>query len=483
MPPVDVVVKGGKIVRHDGIWEGNVLVEGEKISGLVSGSRLPEAKEVIDARGLYVLPGLIDPHMHLQDSSRAPTFSSGKPTYTFEDNVRTESQSAAGGGVSTCIPLIFFRRDPDLSFLEIFEESKSYVEKGAVVDFGFSGLMTADRHVEELPRYARELGMTTFKFMMAYRGEEAEVFGVRAVDDGQILAGMEQLRKLREQGYATWAMVHTENMDIVDYQKPRLRAAGRQDLAAWTEARPSIAEEENLRRALFYAEITGAPLYVVHMSIGQGIDLIAAAKARGVNVIAETCTHYLQFTQDDHDKIDILGKVNPPLRSKWDQDRLWEGIRSGVISCMGSDHSTIMPIEDKRRQDLWSSIPGFPGTETMLTTLLHEGVNKGRIGLEKVVELCCYNNARVFGLYPQKGEIALGADADLVLVDLHKKVKVTPDLLHSNANYTLLDGIEMEGWPVLTMVRGTVVMRNGEIVGRPGHGRYLPRRARASAAV
>jgi dihydropyrimidinase len=150
---------------------------------------------------------------------------------------------------------------------------------------------------------------------------------------------------------------------------------------------------------------------------------------------------------------------------------------------MGSDHSTIMPIEDKRKKDLWSSIPCFPATETMLTTLLHEGVNKGRITLEKVVELCCYNNARVFGVYPQKGEIAVGADADLVLVDLHKKVRVTPDLLHSNANYTLLNGMEMEGWPVLTMVRGTVVMRDGEIVGRPGYGRYLPRRAQASVRV
>ena len=481
MPTVDVIVKGGKIVNHDGTREGSVLIEGEKIAGIMAGSELPEAGEVIDAAGLYVLPGLIDPHMHLQDSSRNPTFSNGDPVYTFEDNVRTESQSAAGGGVTTCIPMVFLRRDPGLSFLEIFEESKGFVEKGATVDFGFSGLITSDQHIEELPRYARELGMTTFKFMMAYRGEEAEMFGVRSVDDGQIITGFEQLAKLHAEGFPAWAMVHTENMDIVYNYKARLKAAGRQDLAAWTEARPSIAEEENLRRALFYAESTGAPLYVVHMTIGLGVDLVADAKARGVNVIAETCPHYLQFTKDDHDKIDILRQVNPPLRSEWDQERLWEGIRPGVISCMGSDQSTIMPVTEKRKQGLWTSIPGFPGTETMLSTLLHEGVNKGRIGLEKVVELCCYNNARVFGVYPQKGEIAVGSDADLVLVDLHKKVKVTPDILHSNADYTLLDGMEMEGWPTLSMVRGTVVMRDGEITGRPGHGTYIPRRASKSA--
>jgi dihydroorotase-like cyclic amidohydrolase len=212
------------------------------------------------------------------------------------------------------------------------------------------------------------------------------------------------------------------------------------------------------------------------MSIGTGVDLVREAKKRGVKVIAETCPHYLQFTRDDDDKIGRMGKVNPPIRSKWHQEKLWEGIQTGVISCIGSDHSTLMPYEDKMKDDLWSALPGFPGTGEILPVMLNEGVNKGRITLSKLVDLCSTNVAKAFGLYPRKGTLQVGSDADLFILDLNRRHTISAKTHHSIAGYNLYEGVESVGWPVLTMVRGKIVMKDHQIVGDPGYGQYLPRK-------
>lgn len=459
---IDTVVTNGKLVSDTTMTAAGVAIDGGKVVAIGADEALPPARQVLDAGGNYILPGLVEPHMHLQDAY-----------YKYEQLIESETRCAAGSGVTTIIPMLFRRADPTESFHQVYPYLMDGAEKGAMVDYAFTGLVTTEQQIDELPEYARQYGMTSFKVMMAYRGPEAEVFGVRSVDDSQIIRTLEQLRDI---GYPGLTMVHTENMDIVYHHKAKMMEANRQDLGAYDDARPYYAEEENLRRAIYFAEITQAPLYVVHMSIGTGVDLVREAKARGVKIIAETCPHYLQFTRDDDDKIGRMGKVNPPVRGKWHQDRLWEGIQTGVISCVGSDHSTLMPYEDKMKDDLWTALPGFPGTGEILPVMLNQGVHTGRITLPKLVELCCSNVAKIFGLYPQKGTLEPGSDADLFILDLNRKHTISAKTHNSIAGYNLYEGLESQGWPTLTMVRGTIVMKDGEIVGKAGHGNYLPRK-------
>ena len=447
---VDLAIKNCKIVFPEGIISGaGVAVDEEKIVAVVKEPNLPTADKTIDAKGNYLIPGVIDPHSHLGSH------------FSFEDDFRTETQSAAGGGVTTLFTLMQDKR----SLKEIVPKRIKMADRNATIDLSFGGgfMPSPSPHLDELADYI-DLGVTAFKCKPAT--EKWGPIVVAGVDDGSLYACFKALGEL-----GGLPMVHAENPKIVEMFRDHLMKTGRKDLPAYTESRPSFAEEEYMRRAIFIAKVASSPLYIVHISIGNGMDVVAEAKADGVNVIAETCPHYLTHTKDSG--LGILGVVTPPLREKKDIEGLWHGIKSGVIDCMGSDHATIMPRSEKEKGDIWTTMPGWPGTETLLPVMLSEGVKKGRIPLEKVVEICCYNPARVFGLYPRKGTISVGSDGDLTIVDLDKKVKVTPDVLHSAADFTIYDGWEMKGWPVMTICRGNVVMEEGEIVGKPGTGRFI----------
>ena len=224
-----------------------------------------------------------------------------------------------------------------------------------------------------------------------------------------------------------------------------------------------------MRRAVILASATGCPLYIVHITISKGVEIIREAQERGLPVIGETCPQYLTLDRN-YDR--VLGKVNPPLREAADGERLWEGLREGVLSTLGSDHA---PTSRRHKQEFWKAIVGMPGIETLLPVVLSEGVNRGRLSLEKVVEVCCYWPARIFSLYPRKGLIEVGADADLVVLDLEKEVKVHADLLHQGSDFSPYEGRMIKGWPVLTLLRGEVVMENGEVCGEAGFGKFIPR--------
>jgi dihydropyrimidinase len=346
------------------------------------------------------------------------------------------------------------------------------VEADSLIDAGFSAVIGTDQQIEELPIMANELGITSYKFYMAYTQDEASVFGILAVDDAQFLAGLNQVRDI---GDPAIAMVHAENMSIIHNLKAKFIAEGRDDLKAWTDARPDIAEEEATRRAIWYAKETDSHLYIVHMTIGRGVDWVRQARAEGVKVTAETCPHYLVLTKYDHDRVGSLGKVNPPLRDSESQEALWRGLREGTVTCVGSDHSTVLPKPDKVKDSIWNAVPGFPGMGMLLPVMLSEGYHKGRLELEDVSRILCLQNAQVWGLYPQKGILQIGSDADFAIVDLDLERVVTPEYMQSAADWGLYDGWTLKGWPTMTIVRGEVVMDGGAIVGNPSHGRYIPR--------
>jgi len=461
MSDVEMLIRGGKVVYPSGIIETDIAVAGGRIVGLGQDEVLPRGVRVIDAEGLHVFPGIIDPHVHLQ------TFQD-----PFDVNVRTETRNAAIGGVTTMIPMLLNREDASVSFLEYFPWARQAVEEGSVIDAAFSAVVGTDRQIDELPRMARECGISSWKFYMAYTQDEAAVFGIIAVDDAQFLRG---LAAVAEIGRPARAMVHAENMSIIHNLKAKYIEDGRTDLKAWTDARPDTAEEEATRRAIWYTKQTKSRLYIVHMTIGRGVKWVREARAEGVDVIAETCPHYLVLTKYDNDKVGSLGKVNPPLRDKDSQDLLWAGLQEGSVTCLGSDHSTVVPKPDKVRTSIWDAVPGFPGMGMLLPIMLSQGYHNDLLSLEQICGILCRNNAQVYGLYPRKGAIQVGSDADFALVDLESERVVTPSYMQSAADWGLYDGWNLKGWPTMTIVRGEVVMDAGEIVGSPSHGIYLPR--------
>ena len=461
MSDTDLLIRGGSVVFLDGVRPADIAVNGGKISAIGAAGGLGSGRRTIDATGLHVFPGVVDPHVHLQ------TFQN-----PFDINVKTETRNAAIGGCTTMIPTLLNREDASLSFLEYYPWARDAIDQHSLIDAGFSAVIGTDQQIEELPEMAFEHGITSYKFYMAYTQDEAAVFGILAVDDAQFLAGLRQVSKI---GSPAIAMVHAENMSIIHNLKAKYIAAGRKDLKAWTDARPDIAEEEATRRAIWYARETHSQLYIVHMTIGRGVEWVRQAKADGVNVIAETCPHYLVLTKHDDDKVGALAKVNPPLRDAESQDLLWEGLRDGTVSCVGSDHSTVVPKKDKLQDGIWNAVPGFPGMGMLLPIMLSEGYHKGRLSIEDIGRILATQNAKVWGLYPRKGVIQVDSDADFAIVDLEAERVVTPEYMQSAADWGLYDGWNLKGWPTMTLVRGEIVMENGEVVGDPKHGVYIPR--------
>jgi dihydroorotase-like cyclic amidohydrolase len=272
-------------------------------------------------------------------------------------------------------------------------------------------------------------------------------------------------------------IIHAENKEIGALLADRLAKQGRKDFPAWNQARPWFGEAEFMEKSLLFATATKCPIYIEHVTIGQGIEILIRAKHKGIDVKAETCPQYLTLTSDDKGVLatfPALGHVNPPLRDKESNDLLWEGLASGVIDCMGSDHS---PYTVKGKGDnLWEAPPGLGNTvEMTLPVLVSEGINKGRISIEKFVEVCCSTPAKIFGLYPRKGAIVVGGDADLVILDDKERRKVSAEKLHSLCDWSAWSGWELKGWPQATYVRGELVAQRGEIVGRSGSGKWLGR--------
>lgn len=454
---VDTLIKNAKIVSPQGIADGSIAVEKGKIVGILSGSSLPEAGTTIDARGKYVIPGIVDPHVHYG------------VYHSCEEEVY-DLQCAAYGGTTTACSYVGLGATAEKGSYEgVFERWKDIWEKNAVVDAIFHGGMCSEKNIEQVVINAERYGITSFKFLMTCKGEEAKIIGGDTCDDGFLYAGFMSIARLGEQGLA---MCHAENIDIITRILPTIKATGRQDLAAWAEARPGWVETLDAIRAISLAKVTQCPLYLVHTHYPDTLEVIAKAQAEGINVVAETCPQYMVLNSTS--KIPgPLGKINPPLRDEVCNEAVWQAINDGTICCVGSDHCS---TTKDMAPDLWAAPPGSPGVETLLPIMLSEGVNKGKITLERMVEVLCTNNAKTFGIYPQKGAIQIGSDADLVIVDLNKKVKLGVATQHYKlSDYSPYEGWEIKGWPTVTMLRGTVVVEDGKMVAKPGIGRYIPR--------
>ncbi|MFO1377876.1 MAG: amidohydrolase family protein [Steroidobacteraceae bacterium] len=456
----DLVIRGGRVVSSARTVTADVAIQDGRILAVGNGGDIPAGRRTLDARGMFVLPGIIDPHAHLgyMDTLEA---------------VESETRAAACGGV-TCLGVYILALNGGI--LKQFERLKETFESRSFVD-GFWHLMVIDATtMDEIDRCPSAIGLTSFKFNMGYKGPHADLLGISATDDGAVYRGFRKIQKL---GPPALAACHTENIDIHLMLRDELIAQGRKDYRVWNDSRPPFVEAECMRRAIYLAKNSGCPLYIPHITIAEGVDIIAEAAAAGVQVVGETCPQYLTHNNDAPPLVVLehpaCANVNPPLRDKASNERLWEGLAQGIIKCIGSD---LAPTTLAMKGDnIWEAPMGLGNTsELLLPVLLSEGVNKGRLTLEKVVEICCENPARIFGVHPRKGRLEAGADADLVVVDLDQTRTVEVGKLRTMCDWSIYDGWQLTGWPVHTVLRGQVIVEEGEPVSRvTGQARYIRR--------
>ncbi len=450
----DTLIRGGQVVDpRSGIAARDIGIIGGKIAAVIMPGMAATAGQVIDASGKHVFPGLIDAHVH---------FGFGEPVTEYT----SETISAAQGGFSTILG--YFLNNE--AYGDVFERELAHATPRAFVDFGFHFSTANEVHIEELESYVRDLGVTSFKYFMNFKGEEGRYLGLDGTDDGYLYALLEKAASIGE----VTVVIHTENIELVNrLRRAAIESGAEPTLRLWADVKPPFTEAEATVRAMYFAEHLGAKIYVPHISTRAALDEVRRWRERYSNIFVETCPHYL--THDYNSPLGGMGKANPPFRSPDDVAAMWEGLADGSIDVVASDHCP----RKKATKDkpLWLASQGFPGTATILPILLSEGYHKGRLGLQRIAELLTTAPARIFDV--PKGDLEVGSDADITLVDVDFEREVVAAELGSYSDYSLYDGWKLKGWPRMTMVRGEIIMRDGEIVGQGGYGRFIPRKLRA----
>jgi dihydropyrimidinase len=460
MAAFDLVIRGGQIATAADLFTADIGVKDGVIAAL--GHDLAKGEEEIDARGKLITPGGIDAHCHIDQKS-----SFGVPG---ADDFFTGTRSAACGGTTTVVS--FAAQHKGMSLRQVVKDYHELATPKAVIDYGFHLIISDPTEQvlgQELPALIKD-GYTSFKIYMTY--DELKL------NDRQIL---DVLALARREG--AMVMVHAENADCIGWLADRLLLAGDTAPRFHAAARPAVVEREATHRAISLAELVDVPVLIVHVSGREAIEQIRWAQGRGLRIYAETCPQYIALTADDLARPGFEGAkciCSPPPRDKANQAAVWQGLESGVFQIFSSDHAPFRYADAKGKMVKGQAAPftyvpnGVPGVETRLPILFSEGVAAGRLALTKFVALTATNPARMYGLYPSKGTIAVGADADIVVFDPDKRVRLTNDLLHHNVDYTPYEGMQITGWPEITLSRGEIVWRGGAFTATKGRGRFLP---------
>ena len=460
---LDLCIKGGNVVSPTGISETDIGIRGEKIVLLGDGKLFPHAEKTRDVTGKYIIPGGIDTHSHLevgfQGAQAADDFYSG-------------TVAAAFGG-TTCI-IDFARCIKGGSAVEVLRKRMDQAQSKAVVDYGFHVTLTeaSPQIISEIKEVV-QMGCPSFKLFMIYKKEG------QMIDDGGLLAVFEEAAK-----WNAIAGVHAENAAITEHNVEKAVFENKLDWIHHALTKPNIVEAEAIQRVLLFSKHVGNALNIFHMSTHEGVDLVSEAQRDGYPVYAETTPHYLTFTEDVYTRPDgHYYLCSPPLRKQKDIDQLWKGFRFGCPTFTGTDHASF-PLIDKEKfleKKNGQLIPNFtkvangvPGIEVRLPILLN-GVREGKLRMTDLVRIFSANAARIFGLYPRKGVIEIGSDADLVVIDPNREKILSARTLHMHVDYCLYEGMKVIGYPIMTILRGRILVEDEKLFGDPGSGKFLKR--------
>jgi dihydroorotase len=447
----DLVLKNGTLATSRGSFAADLAVQDGKIAliaapGGISPSGEIASGEIYDARGKFILPGIIDAHVHFRE-----------PGLTAKEDFETGSGAAACGGVTTVadMPNVL----PVTAAAGDFVEKVRLAEEKSYIDFGLFALLTNDNS-EEMEAL-HEAGALGFKIFLG-----TSTGDIAAPGEGVMFGQMQKIAR-----FNTRIGFHAENSALNEYFTALCRESSRRDEPdVLMRARPDISEADAVARAIRFSEYTGAKIHLYHLSSALGVELVRDAKRRGLPVSAETCPHYLLFTAGDYSRLGSGMKVYPPIRGPEDQAALWEGIADGTIDLIASDHAP--HTAGDKGKSLWEASSGLNGVETTARLMLNE-VNRGRLSLSDYVRLSSEAPARIWHMYPQKGSLRIGADGDFTVVDMEKTGIIRNSGLHSKNKTGIYDGLETRGMPVATIVRGRFVMKDGELTGPRGFGRLV----------
>lgn len=452
-----LIIKNGTIVTQSESYKADILVEDGKISAIGTAFN-EEGANVVDALGKLVLPGAIDAHTHL-----AMPFGGT----VSADNYLAGTRAAACGGVTTVFDYPMQRKGSGI--IETIEARKEMCDQEACVDYAFHCCITDLNGGAILDEFkdAVDYGVTSFKCFLVYKKEGM------MVDDGTLV---KILLKAKETGAIT--NIHAENPHVIDLNIEKFLKEGK--TSAWYHylSRPEFVEAEADKRAIHWAKSVDAPLYLVHMADKEGLEAAIEAKMDGNDIYIETCPQYLEFTCDVYKREDGRNFIcSPPMKGQESQDALWKALKTGAIDTVATDHCPFQSYEKDWEKDDFTKIPnGCAGVENLYPYML-SAANEGKLSFNRVVELCSFNPAKIFGC-TEKGSISVGKDADIVIYDTEKEFTISVDNMHSDYDHTIWEGKKLHGYPVMTYVRGNLVYDNGEFVGKPGFGEFVKREGR-----
>jgi dihydropyrimidinase len=461
---MDLIIRGGTIVTAADAFAADIGIADGKVVQIGGAFVASDDVAVIDAHGKLVLPGAIDVHTHLDAPSQG--------AYTVDDFL-TGTIAAACGGTTSIVD--FCAQQLGQSLLAALDDWHAKARDKAVVDYGFHMIVvdlstTARDELARLP----EMGVTSFKLFLAYKG-------LSMVNDDVVLEVLDQARR-----HGALVLVHAENGEATEFLRQRLLNEGKTDPKYHATSRPPRIEAEATARAIALAEIVGTSIYIVHVSCGEALEEVVRGRARGVDVLAETCPQYLYITEDVLDQPGFEGAkyvFTPPARQSHQPPALWEALAGHGLQIVSSDHAPFNFVggKDRGRGDFTKIPNGGPGIEER-AMLVFQGVHEGRLSLSRFVDLVSTTPAKIFGLYPQKGTIAIGSDADLAIWDPNVEMTLSAQTLHHRVDYTMYEGMRVRGVPQTVLLRGTVIVRDREFVGRPGTGQFLQRKCFGQSA-
>jgi dihydroorotase/allantoinase len=456
----ELVVTGGTIVTPRDRYEADIGVHEGRIDTIADDLSRAAADERVTIDGQYVLPGAIDGHMHLWE-----------PPFVADHDFRDGTRSAAAGGVTTivCQPLT----TPEVQTVETFEDKREIGEQSSYIDFALHGGVSSD-NLDDLEALW-EAGCTAFKIFMAGEDDPDRTHDGRSAIVGGLTTGELQEAIERIGSFGGTALFHAENQAMVDHATKRIKEAGRTDPMALADSRPPESETMAIQQALFFIKRNDCRGVFLHTTVPEGVEMVEDARQEGHDVWVETGPHILNLTHEELKERGPWVTFVPPNRDRDRVDQLWDQLHGGDIQLLASDHGAVDPdLKEGGMENIWDSVPGLPGAETLVPMMVN-GVGEGRIDLEHLAAAFGENPAKVYGLYPRKGAIAVGSDADFTVVDMDRSRTITAEDLHMSCGWTPYEGYELTGDVTHTIVGGEVVARDGEVLGDPGDGQFVPR--------